>query len=177
MAGLLTHRAELVKSLRQVLPGRIHIEAHGGKFDLAELKRYSTRAPAVLIAILRAGDAGTTQPRAEVRCAAYLVIKDTRDEVRDAAHLLLADRLMQLLRRTPLPDAGKASQLTWDNLYSGYADEEGIALGAVSWRQPLVLDQDLAPQALADFNTLFATDDALPPDGDASRGQTVTLNP
>ena len=130
-------------------------EVHDGRFDLGELKRISTRTPAVYVACLgtpRMEDPGTEQTDAVKQLAIYVVTKNAPGLSRGEAARNLVEALETYLPRARwgLRGIGAAENVRSENLYGGAIDRQGIALWAVSWRQALrlgesVFDEEACP--------------------------------
>ena len=96
MPGLFDLREAVVASLKNLISG-VDIASHGGTFDLKELKRFATLAPAIRIAIVGAGAGSRFSDgrwKVPVRFAAVVVTKDSAAAgvkiPRDTAALLLS---------------------------------------------------------------------------------------
>lgn len=140
--------------LHELLPGLRQCEGMEGRFDLDELKTVTARAPAVLVARL-----GATTPRPlagphwhyHLRMAAFVVTRDTLDLRRDLA----AGTICQaLLVRIPgatwgLAECGDARDVADQSLSGSALKAKGIALWAVTWTQPVVLEALPAPGQVA----------------------------
>lgn len=187
MALELNHYRELLaKAMKPHMPAKVGIDAHPGKFDLQEIKRYTAQAPCVRLAVLSFADIEGSALRGPVSCAAYILTKDGKGVQRDAQNLFLGGLIAAWLKAwlaavanaseqleadlTALDaDAGRPFGIKYQNAYSTYIGEEGLALGIVSWTQHV----ELAPLAalaaqLGDFLTLGTT---FPqPDGSPSIG-------
>lgn len=152
-------RDAIVTAIDAGIPELYRCEAHGGRFDLGELQRWSKQAPAVLVAAVSVPDLADGPTRiATVRWVAYLITKDTPQATRDVAALDYAESLLRLVRNNEwgLDNTQKPQRLAAENLYSGTIDRHGIALWAVSWTQGVSLRAtDIA--TLADFTLYTAT--------------------
>ncbi len=135
----------IVAGVREQLPALRTCEVHDGKFDLAELRRATTRAPAVLICWLgtpRTEIPGVAWTDAEQQLAAYVVTRDQGGLRRGAAARNIVDRLLLYIPRARwgLERIGSATDLRAENVYSGAVDKKGVALWMVMWRQMLRLE-------------------------------------
>lgn len=161
---LLQHRTALVSALQLLMPERVNVEDHPGTFDLAELKRYMPKAPCVLISVLGYVDLDATAPQGPVAVAAYVLTRNGKQVERGEQNLQLCSLLLALCKSSLLQDdsAGRPAAMRYKNLYSGYLDEEGVALGSVSWMQHLELPAPV--ESVEDFLALHANyrGDALP---------------
>ena len=97
MNDLLALRAAVIASLQAKLGSKVDVDSHGGVYDLAEVKKFATKAPAVRVAIVGAGRASRFADgrlRVPVRFAAVVFTRDAApggDKIpRDTAALLLA---------------------------------------------------------------------------------------
>ena len=124
-------RDAIVNAIKTALPDLYTVEAHGGRFDLKELTRWSKQAPAVLVAAVSVpaiADGPTNI--AEVRWVAYLVTRDTPQATRDVAALDFSEALLRLVRKNTwnLDNTQNPTRVAAENLYSGQLDRHGIAL-------------------------------------------------
>ena len=145
--------AAIAAELRGRLPKLRSCEVHDGKWDASELKRWTVRTPAVLIAWLgttRTETPGEAWTDCSQQLAAYVVTRDQEGLSRGAAARNLVDWLLLYVPRvrwgfSSASDAssaagiGTATDLRAENLYSGAIDKTGVALWAVTWRQALRL--------------------------------------
>ena len=133
--------------LHQLLPGLRQCEGMEGRFDLDELKSVTARAPAVLVARL-----GSSMPRPlagprwhyDLRMAAFVVTKDALgDPKRDLAAAAICQELLIRIPGTTwgLADCGTARDVADQSLSGSSLKARGIALWAVTWTQPVVLEQ------------------------------------
>tara|TARA_B100000700_G_scaffold140319_1_gene156343 strand:+ start:230 stop:775 length:546 start_codon:yes stop_codon:yes gene_type:complete len=156
-----TVRQAIVTSLGDALGAPVLIESHGGRFDRAELARYSKRAPVVLIAAMSlpsVGERGSmTLPT--VQFAAFVICRDAPGEPRDTQALTLAEALVRHItgNRWEQESVQRPERINAENLYSGEIDRLGIAMWAVSWRQAIELSSRRDPATLADFERYRAT--------------------
>ncbi len=172
------------RAFRDFLPtgpdGVLHVATHVGEFGANEVKRYLTKAPAVILAPLgfpdieRAGGA----VRFNVNYAAFVVVKHGKAGVdRNDAALAIVERIGL---EVPFLAGGEAcaqapTNVEAGNLYTGVVDKMGMSLWAVRWRQVVQVPKldDCAYDALPDFLRLVAeynldeTDD--PDDFDAEQ--------
>jgi hypothetical protein len=106
-------------------------ERHSGRFDLDELGRFLTMAPAVRVALLSIGGAvgaDTGLAQGDARLAAFIVTRDAGTVSKDKAALAIVDGLVPLVA-----DFGR--EVRAENLYSTPAGKQGVALWAVTWVQ------------------------------------------
>ncbi len=146
-------RDAVVASLAAKIP-TVRVEAHGGTFDLPEIKRYAAIAPALVVSVVgcakgyRFGDGRWCVP---VNFAVVVVAKDTpsadRASIvgRDTAAMLLATAVELAVQgnRFGLEGVGQPEELTARNEYSGKVDETGIALWQVNWRSDARLGESV----------------------------------
>lgn len=128
-------RDTIVQAIKDAVPGLYTCEAHGGRFDLGELKRWSKQAPAVLVAAVSVPSIADDATRiAEVRWVAYLVTRDTPQATRDVAALDFSEALLRLVRKNTwsLDNAQKPERVAAENLYSGNVDRHGAVGGKLA---------------------------------------------
>ncbi|MBE0529535.1 MAG: hypothetical protein IH626_01825 [Rhodospirillales bacterium] len=121
-------------------------ERHPGRFDLDELGRFLTVAPAVRVALLSIGGAAGTEEglaQGDARLAAFIVTRDAGNVDKDKAAQAIVDGLIPLV-------TGFGQEVRGENLYSTPAGKQGVALWAVTWVQR------------AEMGTLVAEDGEMP---------------
>lgn len=159
----------------------VHIYAHGGDFNLAELRDWARQLPAVVVAVTHVDmeiEAGL--PIAHVLCAAMVVTNDKPGVPRDQKALTLVDALSQILCRFPnqdwgLVNVGAPYDVKAVNVYSQKIQADGVAMWAVAWRQQVELEPFTA---LADDLVSFSSKwDLSPRDNDAPIGTPADPQP
>lgn len=135
----------IAAAIRVAAPGLAECAPHAGRFDLAELRAFSARCPAVRVAALAltpAPRAAGPQRRFVARIAAFVVTRDAPALDRAAAAAALVQRIALLAEgaRWGEADLGPAEGVEASNLYGAGARGDGVALWAVQWRQPLALE-------------------------------------
>jgi hypothetical protein len=142
MNDLLALRAAVVASLKARLGTSVDVDSHGGVFDLAEVKRFATKAPAVRVAIVGAGRASRWSDgrwKIPVRFAAVVFTRDAAPGgaklPRDAAALLLASAVELAIasNRFGLEGVFQPEEVEARSEYSGPVEEVGVALWQVTW--------------------------------------------
>lgn len=161
---LLGFRTALIDGLQPLLPPRVKVLSHPGRFDLAELKRYSLNAPCVLVAVMGGDELLSLALDGPVELAAYVLTKNVKGASHDAANLQLVSLLLGLLkaRRLGGDNAGAVQALRFKNLFSASLGEESVSLTAVTWSQNLSLELP-TEQSLGSFQQLFADFFDAPP--------------
>lgn len=155
----------IAADLRTLLGSRAAVvDVHAGRFTAAELRRYATRAPAVLLACLRVSDldqAGEHRQSASLNLAAFVLATDRDGTPRASVALDLAGRVMAILslrrwanEKDGWPGIPEHEQRVIDpatveatNLYAADIDTQGVALWAVSWQQTFTLTPPTPPEA------------------------------
>jgi len=160
-------RAAVVSSIASNISTFRAVQAHGGKFNVEELKRIAVQSPACLITMLggpftRQG----VQAVGAVQIVAFVVTGGTSATKRDEAALVLAEALAGLVaeNKWDYEHAKAPERMALGNLYSGELDRAGVALWAVTWTQ----QADLAifdPTTLDDLNQVHTQTDLAPRDG------------
>lgn len=160
-ADIINLRTAVVEQLRAFLPDNVLVETHGGRFNGAELRRYATRAPAVLVAAMSIPELvdGSGPVRPVVQLAAFIVTRDVPQVTRDEQGLTLTEALLRHIpgNRWGLVNAQLPARINGENLYSGEIDKLGVAMWAVSWRQEVSLSPVKDIGNLAPFETYRAT--------------------
>ncbi|BCS94613.1 hypothetical protein DSLASN_02450 [Desulfoluna limicola] len=122
-------------------------EPHGGRFDLQELKRISTKAPAVFVAILGTGkvkEVGSGEVDIPVSLAAFVVTKTEGKLPCAESALNVAEGLLTRIPGSNWACDGVfgADPATAKNLYSGTIASKGVAMWAVTWTQKVRMGED-----------------------------------
>ncbi|MGO4872747.1 MAG: hypothetical protein ACLPGW_19445 [Roseiarcus sp.] len=154
-SDLLALRGGVVASLQAKLGASVDVDSHGGTFDLAEIKRFATLAPAVRVAIVGAGRASRFADgrwRVPVRFAAVIVTRDAaptgaQKVPRDAAALLLASAIELAIasNRFGFEGVNQPEDVEARSEYSGPLDNLGVALWQVTWTSGVLLGAEGEP--------------------------------
>ncbi len=175
-------REAVVTALHTAIPQLRTCETHGGRFDAAELRRLAPRSPAVLVATLALDDLRGEhgEYKADVAWAVFVVASDRPGQPRDAAALTVVDALARTIpdNRWGLAESETVpTRLRAENLYSGDLDKSGVAIWAVSWRQRMVLGQELSAEDFAALDRFALCDikHAPGPDGSPVAADLVQL--
>ena len=158
----------ITAAIKARFPGLKQCEKHDGRFDLTELERFLTVAPAVRVAVLSIGGAveeGEGLAQGNVRLAAFVVARDAGNVKKGDAALAIVDGLVALVAGNDwgLSTAGPAKDVRAENLYSTSIGKQGVALWAVTWVQP------------AEMGTLAAEDGTVPTNIYASMAPDIGL--
>lgn len=148
----------IAADLRTLLGTRAAVvDVHAGRFTAAELRRYATRAPAVLLACLRVSaldQAGADRQTASLHLAAFVLTTDRDGTPRASVALDLAGRVLAALSLRRWPGIDEREQRVIDpatveatNLYAADIDSQGVALWAVSWQQTFTITPPTPPEA------------------------------
>lgn len=149
-------RDRIVAELSRRMTTIRSVEAHGGTFDMDEVKRFALAAPAVRVAMLGIGRIsryGTGELLAPVNFAAVCV---ARDEAKAGVGVIPKDIGCAAIaaQATLIVDGnrwgwaasgdgpgmvGVPEELQAENLYSGQIDKTGVALWQVTWTQVIRL--------------------------------------
>ena len=162
------YRDAVVAGLRAAVPALRDVQAHGGRFNLDELKRYSVNAPAARVAF--AGMKPVTLDNVgrligPVNMAVYLV---TAGRDGDAVLLDLIEATAATIRMNQwgLVDISAARVETIENLYSSGAEAQGVHLAGVTFEQQLAFG-----------GSLFAADETADPWLDGLTGLPSLITP
>ncbi len=146
MTTLADLRDAVVASLSAKL-APVPVAAHGGVFDLDEVKRYAKIAPQVLVAVVGAGHDGRWKDgrwAIPVRFAAVVIARDTvvagAKISRDVAALTLSTAVQLAVggNRFGLEGVLQPEHMDARNEYSGPVDTIGVALWQVTWSSTLL---------------------------------------
>ncbi len=130
-------------ALKAVLPELRDCKAIAGRFNLDDLKDQSIAAPAVLVSLIKWGQAsgrsGQTQYRAQI--VAFIVTKDTMGLQRDVAAVNIAQAITALADGNTwgLEACGPAEAIGFETLVTAAARKLASSLAVVTWTQPFVL--------------------------------------
>jgi len=122
---------------------------HAGRFELAQLRRYTAKSPCVLMACLggdldRVGGGGVTL---SAQWAAFIIAQDAAGAARKDTALAVVELVALAVVDNAWADysASGPRNLKVQNLYTDSADARGVALWAVTWDQACLLDAGDAP--------------------------------
>ena len=139
--------SSVVEKIATMLP-KVNIESYPGRFDVTELKRISTKLPAVRIAFMgstKIDMMDTGENEATVRLAAFVITGDRRGLPKDSAALNIVEALLTLIpgQSWGVPGTTIAKNIKADNLYSGQVDRQGVAIWALTWEQTTRIGADV----------------------------------
>jgi hypothetical protein len=153
----------------------VNISTHGGDFDLQELKAYAKRAPAIVVAIVKAqgeNQGGLAYATATVFLGVLTI--DRAGSPRDQKALQIVEALLNILQRSPNQywgitdfDVSQPDGVQAENMYSRKLDEEGTAMWGVVFHQSVHLTYT---EIADDFDILGVKYDLYPRDNDAPIG-------
>ena len=158
MNDLAALRAAVVASLQASLGAAVDVDSHGGTFDLAEVERFATKAPAVRVAIVGAGRASRWSDGRWKIPACFTAVIITRDAApggakipRDVAALLLASavELAVASNRFGLEGVFQPTDVEARSEYSGPVDTLGVALWQVTWTSDALIGAPNDPPDVA----------------------------
>lgn len=170
--ALVTLRDDIETAVRNAFPKDVvrAVKTHRGDFGLSEIKRYSTRAPSIILtmsggpSVRKGGSVYLT-----LSMSAFVLTTSTPQLDREDSALIIVERFLRLLHTTDWstqeciqsPTEGKSK-----NLYDGELDKMGIALWAIGWDQLISLPGLEDYDSLDDFATLYATYETMRPTED-----------
>lgn len=180
--SLVDVRSAIVATLAAALPAGTSVEAHRGRFDsAAEIQRFATKAPAVLVACVRSQVLNPGSGLLVVRAswALFVITRDRPQLPRDTGALALTEALLLTVGGNSWgrSDVGEPTDLEATNLYAGTVDNLGVALWAVTFEQ-LITDPVLDAAtltAMAGFVTFHEDIEMNPASGVIDITQTDTL--
>ena len=164
MSDLALLRDAIVATLKAGLP-RVDVAAHGGTFDLEEVRAYAALAPAVRVAMTGCGRAsrwndGRWLVPVHVACVIFTRDVAAADRAsiigRDTAALALATSVELIVQgnRFNLSGLRQPEDVSARNEYSGKLDALGAALWQVNFTCGLLLGQE-KDETLAALSQLF----------------------
>jgi phage gp37-like protein len=147
MNDLLVLREAIVASFNQKFDVGVSVESHGGTFDLGEIRKFATLAPAIRVALVGCGRASRFNDgrwMVPVHCAAVVITRDAAAPVkiaRDAAALLLVSALQLAIasNRFGLEGVRQPEDVAARNEYSGPVEAFGVALWQVTWTSSVLI--------------------------------------
>lgn len=171
---LLALQSAVIDDLKARFPALV-FEAHGGRFNIAELDAYGVKAPEVRIAVLAANPADKGRNAyVGAQLAAYIIAGSDRYLRAPERGLAIASSLMRYLRRNApgaAVEGGQPDRVGWQNLYSSDTRERGKHLGLVSWLQTFeITDPDNVPALddLREIACVYDLADSLDPTPEAT---------
>jgi len=176
---ILQARSDIVAAIALALPTLREVAPHGGRFDLAELKRVAALAPCVRVSIIgwKAGSEAR-QPWVELDINAVLVCRGNPATPlsRDAQALVFGTQLAALIPRNTWGNAAaKAPEnVSARNLFTTTIDANGVAFIGYRWRQRFDV-AILSPAELDDLLTVVVEYDLAPSDAIIDATDNVTL--
>lgn len=147
-------RSAVVAGIGAGLPDDIAVDSHPGRFNLAEIERVATGAPAVRVAVLHAAAEQVGSELgvlAKVALAAYIVARSDRHAYADERSLMLASLIVPIVNMNRWGiEAHPPTELRAVNLFSSeLAGKWNASLAAVTWSQEILLGGvPLAPGAI-----------------------------
>lgn len=144
-------REAIATKLRAEFSG-VEVISHGGRFDAEELRRWSIKAPALVVMCVAAdgvNDLGGI-PSVPWRFAVVVVTKSTAKAKRDEVALGLVEAVLHRVHgnRWGAENVDAPDQVLAENLFSAPADKEGIALWGMRWSQAVHHEPALEGAAL-----------------------------
>ncbi|NVK42112.1 MAG: hypothetical protein HWE39_12800 [Oceanospirillaceae bacterium] len=121
-------------------------EIHDGRFDVSELKRVSTKTPAMHISVLglpMSSDQSTEEVNVDASLVIYVITSDQPKLSKGESARNLVEALIPTVshQRWGVMQTGKAESINAQNLFNSTANH-GIALWAVTWRQNLTIGSE-----------------------------------
>jgi hypothetical protein len=168
-------RSEAIKQIKAAFAEnkKLHIAAHPGLFNEAEIKRLANQTPAILTSFLRYSDKDNT-----VGFVSWVLYRaDSKDRLYDGA-LKIVSALIPVLRGIDADwSIGGGDGIDAECLYSGALDQINVTLWGVRWDWPIratVFDDGSGGVRLDDLD-YFEGYDAAHHIGDAAVKDNVQL--
>jgi hypothetical protein len=135
-------------------------EIHDGRFDVAELKRVSTKTPAMHISVLtipKSGANATEEVNSMLNLVIYIITSDQHKLTKGEAARNLVETLLPIIshQRWGEVGVGEAISINAQNLFNSTANK-GIALWAVTWKQDITLGETVFDQDSVIPSELYA---------------------
>ncbi len=120
---------------------KVDVVKHEGRFAVEDLKRYSLKPRSLVVSITRVRDIETVGiARATLTLNAFVVVGQGPGD-RSATAMTIVNRLLQYV---PFERFGsdqllptKPDALEATNMFNGNVGRQGVALWALSWKQPI----------------------------------------
>lgn len=178
--SLVASRNAIVTKIKEGIPQLLTCQPHGGRFDRADLMRYSPKAPAVLVGVLDLPNIERQQAegKSNVLWALFVITKDKPEEPKHDGALALVNALGLLIpnNRWGLDESiGVPMNIRAQNLYTTEIDKLGCALWGVTWSQLMSIGGSIDELNLDDFLTLNATHDLKPGAGEPTAVDNIEL--
>lgn len=171
----------------QLLPMKVSVKLHAGKFIWSELQRTSFKAPAVFISCLgwrgiddeqaaRLGAHGADLNR--VRFVAGIVTKSAKKSVsRNQQARLIAQALTTFLNDQDwgLDDVLETQDLRCESLYIDAAEKDNQSMWLLDWWHVMSFDADTVASAIDDFMTVYGDHFAEPGNYTDAQGDDIPL--
>lgn len=158
---------DMASVLQTKLPELTRASLFGGRMDIEEMRRHSKGLPAAFVACTATRDGSMQYGKFACR-GLFVVIIAVRS--RPEGQAVPQDRAHNIVRLLSRALKAVASAKNWGNAevtsvpakvastnpYSTKADENGLALWAITWEQDLELIGDPAPAELPDLTEIHA---------------------
>lgn len=148
------------------LDGVRSCEAFGGRFDLAALQRFGVNAPGIRVAVLRINSiewVDTGEFDAVVEIGAFVATRDEPGKPRDAAVLLLVQRVLERAHaeRWALARVQSARPARAENIYSAEMQRIGLALWGVTWTSKVRMGSTAWAAIDGELQAIFVGDELV----------------
>lgn len=170
----------IAATLTTEIPALVEAKSHGGRFDLAEIKKAATRTPSARVSCLglRSIDFEGAVVTAEAQCVIFIVAADQVAMRRDAVSMTLVAAISALLPDNcwglSVDTVEGARQCRADNLFSRQLDDAGVALWGLSFTHQVELSR-VSITDLADFLRAYVSYDLAPTDGTIDASDQIDL--
>lgn len=156
MSGEVSTLLNAVKStIKDWLPALKSVEIHGGRFSLADVKKYSTRTPAVFVTALNIPprEIGSQDVDAPVDLMLFIITKDAPGLSRYESALAIAEHIAERLpgKNLGLSFAFPAEQVQAKNLHTTELANIGVTLWGVAWKQTLRFSRNTSTDPLCRY--------------------------
>lgn len=146
MSVLIELQDRVLTELKVALPKLITCERHPGRFSAEELKTFSAKAPAVLVAMPSLKDAHLVDGdvRLEAKTVIILIAKNTVKgdkalSADEAVALMVTNTLLSVAAMSFGDSAQDATDINADNLYGASNRKDGVAMWAVHFTNEMTL--------------------------------------
>lgn len=148
MSAFIALRSAIVADLEASITDAKAVEPYGGKLNLGEINRVTTRAPAILVALVNGGSSderANNELQVEMLISAFVIAEDKHGRDRDEVALSIAEHVLARVAEWAWRGTARSTapaDAKFESLYTGDLDRHGVALLAVTWKQSLPIGTD-----------------------------------
>jgi phage gp37-like protein len=161
-------RDTIMAGVQDRLGDAVSVISHGGRFDVDQLRRYTTRAPAIVVSCAGVSkiEIEGNERKASLQWAAIIIARNQPANMRDVLALAMLESLLHLIagNNWDMNDVHTPTNISATNLFSATSDSLGNAMWALTWNQAIDLPGTFA-SSLDLFEKLYTKYDLDTTDG------------